>query len=336
MRQKVKMGQVIDMMILDKESQGLSPRTLENYRHVLQRFHRQVGDIYPGSLEPHHYAAYFAARPKGAGLRVDHSVLKQWTVWCIANGHMGRHQDHMAGRRVPRTMPRQRRRLEATAFPELLDAAGRTSPRDRITVALGLYLFLRAGEMRDLRIKDLDLQDGYMRVRITKTRQVDEMPICLELDRELRAWLSYYSVCCGPLHDDNYLVPRFDLRWGRGEMGRSREHALRAKEPTSRTRLARAVGQALQGIGWDVTPDDREGVHTLRRSGARALFDSLVDRSYDRALERVQSMLHHSNTTMTEHYLGIEASRHKRNVTIKGVAMFPVPDQGVTRLRASG
>lgn len=335
MRQKIKMGQVMDLLILDKESQGLSPRTLENYRHVLARFHRQVGDIYPASLEPHHFVTYFAARPKGPGLRVDHSVLRVFCEWCVANGHMGRFQNPMASRVVPKTMPRQRRRLDAGAFPALLEAADKTHPRDRITVALGVYLFLRAGEMASLKIKDIDLETGFVQVSVWKTRQADEMPICLELDRELRRWLTYYTQQIGPLHDDYYLVPRFDLRWGRGAE-RTREHALRPTEPSDRRRLARAVQLALKGIGWDLGPDDREGVHTLRRSGARALFDSLVERSYDRSLERVQSMLHHSNSKMTEHYLGIEASRHKRNQTLRGVPMFPLPDEGVTRLRANG
>jgi integrase len=334
---KLKMSQVIDLLLLDKESQGLSPRTLENYRHILRRFQRQVGDIYPRSLEPYHFTQYFAARPKGPGIQVDHSVMREFTRWCVANGHMGRFDNPMEGRKAPTSMPRQRRRLHFSLFSELLDSAERTHPRDRMVVGLGIYLFLRASEMQDLRIRDVDLNSGFIDVRITKVHQVDQMPISLELDRELRRWLTYYTEHCGPLQDDWYLVPGYDMRktqWS-GGYGRT----LVPTRMADRRRLATAVQRALKGLGWDLQTEAkdplREGVHTLRRSGARALFDTLVDQSYDGALRRVQAMLHHADSKMTERYLGIEIDRQHRNELIRGVAMFPA-SEGVTRLRVSG
>jgi hypothetical protein len=66
-----------------------------------------------------------------------------------------------------------------------------------------------------------------------------------------------------------------------------------------------------------------EGCHTLRRSGARALFDDLVERGgYDGVLRHVSAMLHHKSTLMTERYLGLDVDVKKRNDLIRGKKMY--------------
>ena len=75
-----------------------------------------------------------------------------------------------------------------------------------------------------------------------------------------------------------------------------------------------------------------EGSHTLRRSGARALFDRLAESGYDRSLRIVQSMLHHSSVTITEKYIGVTPDQRSRDEIIKGQEMYPVREENVVSL----
>ena len=105
-------------------------------------------------------------------------------------------------------------------------------------------------------------------------------------------------------------------------------------------RVHRIAQRALVGIGFDTHDEHgvtaREGMHTLRRSGARALFNELVLEGYDGALRTVQSYLHHSSSTMTERYLGLAEDRHRRNKEFVGRNLYPSLAQGVIRIGEDG
>ena len=84
------------------------------------------------------------------------------------------------------------------------------------------------------------------------------------------------------------------------------------------THPERVVQSALALVGL---PTDHEGVHTLRRAGARNFFDFLVaDPSfgYDGALRTVSAFLHHKNVATTEHYLGLSSERERRDKVLRG------------------
>jgi len=228
-------------------------------------------------------------------------------------------------------------------FPRLLDAC--TNPQQRIIVALGLYLFLRASEVRELRIGSVNLDRGEVLVYQPKTSRYDEMPICAELDTELRRWLTWYAQDAGPVHGpldpEWFLVPaRMPMTLENPEGGRGNGRPVPRGEgsvnPHKRVGTPhRAVQKALNAIGWRVE-GDREGCHTLRRSGARALFDTLVESGEvrDGVLRVVSAMLHHKSTSMTEHYLGLEADVEKRNDMFKNRQMFATPTTNVVALVA--
>ena len=78
----------------------------------------------------------------------------------------------------------------------------------------------------------------------------------------------------------------------------------------------RMVQVPLQRMGY---PTKGEGFHTLRRSSARALFESLRAAEYgrDHALMVVKEFLNHSSTAQTEHYLGLNQERVIRDVLLK-------------------
>ncbi len=349
MADKIRMAEAIEQFVLFRKASQKAKATLKNDRMVLRRLFLVTGDIQLASLTERHVnqaIATAAETRSGDSLHIDHAVLKQFFDWAVRNRYISQLDNPMHGRKSPKGMPVERMRLPVRDFGRLLDAAEGYHLRDRMVVALGLYLFLRQSEIADLRISDvlprLDHQE--ISVRIFKTKQIDVMPVCSELEQELRRWLTWYAEHYGPLQPDWFLVPAKQRMtgWYNPET-RKLEPRQSAEErilPTRRLAQAeRVVKRALAAIGYQVRAEDgtslREGVHTLRRSGARALFDQMRDSGYDGAIRHVQAMLHHSSLANTEHYLGLTLDRVKRNEVTKGRPMFD-PGTNVVPLRAEG
>jgi integrase len=304
---------------------GFSKNTVAVGKKALTHFMAVTGNIQCKSLGPHHGEMFLSwmlgrgYKPRSINLYI--SCLSMFVKWAAQRRLMNANQNVLGTIRYQSVVDEPRRRVPAHDFPRLLDAA--TDPQGRIIVALGLYLFLRSSEIVGLRLRDLELENGLIRVYQPKTKRWDEMPVCAELDEELRAWLTFYATDQpGPLEPDYYLVPA------------RRKRPINAPTggvdlaPTNRlTNTSRKIHAALRGIGWVVEGEDAEGVHTLRRSGARAWFDELVAQGRDGALRLVSSMLHHKSVTQTELYLGLDVDREKRDVHLRGERMFTQPDR---------
>lgn len=334
--EKPRLSEAIDDFLRFRKAEGKSPNTMRNDRIVLRRLLLTSGDLFLagiGDRQINVYLATAAESRSGASLAVDYSVLSQFFAWAVRNRLVGRFANPMEGRKPPKPMPKERQRVHMKDFPRLLDAAGAYHPRDRMAVALGLYLFLRGSEAATLRIGDVRLEDGEVLVRVWKTKQIDPMPISAELDREIRSWLTYYSIQCGPLDPSWFLIPH--LRRPKPSRDPDTKAFISLNSParlvpeSKITRIQEVAQRALSEIGFRLREETgesrREGMHTLRRSGARARFDTLERVGYDGAIRHVQTLLHHSTMAMTELYLGLSLDRVKRNELVKGQPMF---DQG--------
>lgn len=327
-----------------KRSKRAAAGTLKNIDMVLRRFLTLNGNIHTWSIDGSHVDRHMldaeATRPKSMG--IDVAALRGFFNWARATKRMARDSDPMWEREAPKHIVEERRRVPRADFPRLLDAAEEHCPRDRVLVAHGLYLMLRQSEIKTLRIRDLDLRSTTMRVKIHKSKKFDVMPISAELDKELRAWLTTYTSQCGALHPDWYLVPS---RWAHrgirnpetGLLERGVNDTLRPDYPIGQPE--RPIQRALSAIGFplrdEVTGESlREGEHTLRRSGARALFEELSARGdVPDPLGVVQSMLHHAQRSQTERYIGLDGARVSRDAVIAGRAMYPVDDTNVVHMK---
>lgn len=165
------------------------------------------------------------------------------------------------------------------------------------------------------------------------------MPICAELDTELRSWMSHYHAEVGDrINAHSFLVPRRrTLSMERGERGRVLSHEMTYDPHLPIARIGKIASRVLAESGFPMTDSGgktkMEGAHTIRRSGARALFDRLSEEGYDRALRLVQQTLHHSSMEMTERYIGISADRKTRDEILKGRPMYGAIDKSnVVRL----
>lgn len=330
-----------DYIVL-RSSQDFSKRTLLNEKGVLKRFLSVNGNVWVHSINERHVTRYFedAAKTRAPrSLQLDHTVLNQFFDWARKTKRLPLDMDPMAGRRRPKTRKKERNRVPVSDFSRLLEAAGERDPRDRMIVAVLLYTMVRDQEAADIRLGDVDLARGTIRVRVSKSLQEDDMPICAELDQELRLWLTHYNrETPMQLESRHFLLPgRKSVGIiARGERGRIEGHEMIYVPDRPVSRLGKVVTPILEDIGFPVADhmgkSTMEGAHTIRRSGARALYDRLASEGYDRSLRLVQSMLHHSSVAITETYLGVTADKRSRDDILRSRPMFPVDESNVVRL----
>lgn len=329
-----------------RESAGFRPNTLIINERSLRLLLRELGNLQVRHLEPKHgeqFQSYLMGKGYKPNTINSHlTTLSAFSTWLRTRSY-GRGVNLTGTVRTVKVMKAERYRLEATDFAAFLDIC--STPHERIVCALGLYLFVRASEITAIRVKDVRLDRKEIRVKMMKTQETDIMPICEELDLELRRWLTWYTNDIqAPLDDKFFLVPRRRRRPlgndGSGPGGGFLIERLHHNcDPTHMLqRSHRYVQKPLEAFGVDMRDEEgkstMEGVHTLRRSGARALFDQMVSAgNYDGVLRTVAAMLHHKSTVMTEHYLGLGLDEKTRNDLLKGRRMFSTPD---TIIAASG
>lgn len=340
------LSDLVDEFEESMKANGYAKNTIRNNARAARALLAHVGNIQARSVTPRHIDGWFAKRKSdgvGAGtLNVDLVALRALFRHGAQRRYIPAGSDPTAHRRPFKEVKRERLRIPSSDFGRLLDCT--THPRDRMIVALGLYLFLRQSEVIELRVGDVDLAAGLVTVRIQKTKQLDHMPISAELDAELRRWLTHYSERVNrPLRPDDFLVPaKTPPLFQPGMHPTANAERAKAQATLNPTRPVQrpehAVQRALVAFGAALrAPDGRalsEGVHTLRRSGARALFDRLVDDGYDGAMETVQAMLHHTSTVTTEGYLGIHLNKKRRDDVVRGKSMFPVDLKNVVQMEA--
>lgn len=331
----MKLSDSIEEYQSSRVAQGYARNTVRASQQALDLLLLTVGNINVKHLDARHGEAFVAAMLakgfKPGTVNLYRGAFTRFCKWLHQRRLLPGGSNPTATTRNLTVAPAPRRRIPSRDFSRLLDCAAH--PQERAIMALGLYLFLRASEISDLDVEHVDLQSGMVRVYQRKTSRWDEMPVCAELDAELRRWLTWYAedqaALRGPLQPHWPLVParRRSQLWGNYPAPQERRGQV---NPTSRSKqIHTKVQAALTRFGWEVGPEHREGVHTLRRSGARALYEELVKEggeARDEAVGIVQSMLHHRSRSITEHYIGLEAAREKRDRIFAGRAMFARAD----------
>ncbi len=326
----------IEEYLAHLKAKGLEPRSIKTHKQPLSKALLLWGDIYLASLRPEHFDKFFTTydyAPKTRNLYLGN--LKLFLAFARRQGWLPKDYDPSEGWRPVKVPKQEMPRISKEDFLPLLQAA--TDPRDRAVVALGLFTFCRASEIQTLRIRDLDFDKALVQIYRHKTKEADALPMVSELKAEMVRWLNEYRRQVGELLPDAYLVPAksplpmsWDARLGRlaptGDPATVYPHKPMSHPYRAVQRPLRAIGVTEKGTGG----------HVLRRSGARALFDRLRAEGYDGALMRVSSMLGHSSTKITEHYLSLGIERTQRNELLAGKPMFPdltVPAE-ISTLRA--
>lgn len=243
--------------------------------------------------------------------------------------------DWLANVHSKRVPPTERTRLTPRELIDLPSFTG--SERNRAMLTTACNCPGRASELVNIQIKDVRLDRGEIVLRVKKSNLVREMPISQELDAAMRRWLTHYTEAVGPLTEDLYLFPSRGPRspiWeidqdGRNLMVGHSEAKLRPTRPMSHPE--HVVHEALSAAGFPVL---YEGFHTIRRSVARAYYDSLCAQGHDYALRTVMTLLNHSQSSTTERYIGVSTEKALIYKSIRGQSFLGamVSDKNVLRL----
>jgi integrase/recombinase XerD len=175
------------------------------------------------------------------------------------------------------------RHLQPGHVEQLIASLDSTSPcglRDRAIILCLARLGMRASEVAQLRLEDLDWRNATVRVRARKTGHGALLPLTDEVGAALADYLSY----------------------GR-PVTRAREvfvlHWLRVGAPISDSIVGRAVDNALRRAGMDAPI---RGANLLRHS----LATDLLDRGA--SLREIADLLGHASLATTRIYAGVDVA----------------------------
>lgn len=295
-----------------------------NDRSVLRRFAETVGaDRHIGYLTFRNVEDYFIKVSETQKPSSYNKVLQRVRLFLTWARRQGWVKDDLTAdirsRRVPHV---ERLRLSGDQLVQLLDVPN--DPRDRAFLATAMNTALRSSEIRNIHIKDLDLDLGELYIYRTKSSHDDRLPLTATLEKELRRWLTTYTNLVGPLDGEMYLFPaRHSPRMTTRKDERGMQvQILGELRPWNELKHAhRVVQRALRQFGFTITT--QEGLHTVRRSVARAFFEDSADKGFDVALRATATLLGHKSTQTTEIYLGLDHDRRRRDAIMRGQDFLP-------------
>jgi len=267
----------------------------------------------------------------------------------------------LKGRKTKPKVRKPKHYIKVNEFQDFLDASGRRHAADRAAMAVALYTLARQGEITSLRLKDVDFEAGTIRITRHKRHRWTDVPITADLQDELVTWLRQYAwEAAGPVthwsfpmmkqaYPDWYLIPRLEPVRNKGPWKASEtRYELNPELPTRR--LEQVVKDALDALSASGTVHSEstrhvgEGMHTIRRSGARAMLDhlaSLPQLGQDKALLQVSIMLDHEDTKITLDYIGRDIERDRLHDYLRSGSMYGdghkvKPQSNVVQLRREG
>lgn len=335
----LKVADAIPEFLDYQAGRGLSPGTVRRHGVAATAFAVACQKVKGpnatmGQVDHSCVARFFGDMPGGQGYRNNNlETLKAFLNWAEKWGLLRRNftaaqlLDGYKGRKSER---QPKHYLDAEEFPAALEAAGGRHPADRAVVALALFTLARASEIAPARLCDYDAGRGEIRLYREKRDRWTTTGVTPELAGELYRWEVTYAREMGYMsphtmireHPDWLLVP-------------SRARGSRRLQPsTPICAMERVAKRTLTDLGVTTTRQGRavdhlgEGMHTFRRSGARAFLKMLSEQlGHQRALIQVSLMLDHDDLKQTIRYIGVEQERDELNDWLKGNSMYAEPPE---------
>jgi integrase len=281
---------------------------------------------------------YLAAADGQSARNTSLSAARGFLRWC-ARRHYITHaaaEDALGERKLRKVNRKPKHYIDVEQFGEALDLAEEVHAHERAVLALALYTLCRASELCFMRFKHVNLKTGELKVWRQKRKRWTTTIISPDLREELDWWLSWYAESQGSgspvemmqAHPDWYLLPRRVKTSSRGPNGQYGGGPSKVRPELRAYALERVVKGVLDGLGFDsdhgfVRRHLYEGMHTIRRSGARALLDHLEgEMGADRALLQVSAMLDHDDPRQTLTYIGREIEKDRLDKFLRSNRMY--------------
>lgn len=217
-------------------------------------------------------------------------------------------------------------RLSAAEVVHMIETC--EDPWERWVLALGSQTLGRDSELRNRKVMHLHLDKGVLDWYRKKTVDVDQLPITRQLAAEWERWAWTYQRRCGSIEKGWPLIPR------RATSPTATEWTY---QPSAPPKQVSTIVQKHAARVAGLTQEDLkgQGVHILRRSMARALYEALVAMGHPEPLRVVQAALGHADGKTTRIYIGVKPDREERNALLLGSDLLWVAEQSnVTQLRS--
>ncbi len=260
----------------------MSPGTVASYGHDVKGF-LDYCDQSPADVQPADVQAYLGHLTRqGLSKRSTArllSALRSFFDWCVAEGQV---QDNPCDRvdspKLGKYLPAVLSVQEVTAILESVDLKTPFGKRDRAILEVLYGCGLRVSEAAGLRLSQIRLQEGFVRV-IGKGDKQRLVPLGDMAADAIRAYLPDRPEPAAAAYEDYLFLNRFG-------------------KPLSRVSLFNLVKRQamIAGIQKEISP------HTFRHSFATHLIENGAD------LRIVQEMLGHESILTTEIYTHIDTS----------------------------
>ena len=284
-----------------KLERNYSPNTLEAYRHdlghLLAYCHREQKDVLQIKLEDlQHFAA--GIHELGIGPTSQARILsgvRSFYRWLLLDGRIDADPTELLeSPRLGEHLPEVLTTDEVDKLEASIDLSKPEGHRNRAIIEVLFSCGLRVSELTHLRLSDLFLDDGYVRV-MGKGSKERLVPISQRAIHELELWFYDRNLMTIKPGEEDYVF-----------LNRRGAHLTRTMILIMVKRQAEAAG-----IQKTISP------HTLRHSFATALLEGGAD------LRVIQAMLGHEDIGTTEIYTHIDSTtlreeilqHHPRNIS---------------------
>ncbi len=268
---------------------NLSSQTMRNRRRAVARFMRLLearGHVAPATMTQTDIQVYARSRAHlgQATICGEMSSLRSFFRVGFALGFLPRDMSED----VPRVPTRRYGRIPSvwkqSDVDAMLRAVDRASPvgkRDYVVLLLAARLGLRVGDIRSLRLGDLDWDQALMTVQQSKTGKVIELP----MTDEVAAGLIDYLRNSRPTVDRREVFVRFKAPFEPFSDRNNFHHII--------TKYRRLAGITLES-------GSRRGLHSLRHSIATAMLADGVP------IEQISPILGHASIDTTRIYTRVD------------------------------
>ena len=275
-----------------KLERNYSPNTLEAYRHdlghLLAYCHREEKDVLQMKLEDlQHFAA--GIHELGIGPTSQARILsgvRSFYRWLLLDGRIDADPTELLeSPRLGEHLPEVLTTAEVDQLEASIDLSKPEGQRNRAIIEVLFSCGLRVSELTHLRLSDLFLDEGYIRV-MGKGSKERLVPISNRAVHELQLWFYDRNLMTIKAGEEDYVFLNC-----RGA------HLTRTMILIMVKRQAEAAG-----IQKTISP------HTLRHSFATALLEGGAD------LRVIQAMLGHEDIGTTEIYTHIDTTTLREEI----------------------
>ena len=275
-----------------KLERNYSPNTLEAYRHdlghLLAYCHREEKDVLQMKLEDlQHFAA--SIHELGIGPTSQARILsgvRSFYRWLQLDGRIDADPTELLeSPRLGEHLPEVLTTAEVDQLEASIDLSKPEGQRNRAIIEVLFSCGLRVSELTHLRLSDLFLDEGYIRV-MGKGSKERLVPISNRAVNELKLWFYDRNLMTIKAGEEDYVF-----------LNRRGAHLTRTMILIMVKRQAEAAG-----IQKTISP------HTLRHSFATALLEGGAD------LRVIQAMLGHEDIGTTEIYTHIDTTTLREEI----------------------